>query len=93
MVKLFRGELVGCFGLTEPNHGSDPAHMETKVCLYNLYISTPPPPPPLPILVMKRVVQFVQPFREQLYNFERSCDKFKKKFVFRLCFQLPDVPY
>jgi hypothetical protein len=22
---------VGCFGLTEPNHGSDPAHMETKV--------------------------------------------------------------
>ncbi len=29
--KLFRGELVGCFGLTEPNHGSDPAHMETRV--------------------------------------------------------------
>ena len=28
---FFRGELVGCFGLTEPNHGSDPAHMETKV--------------------------------------------------------------
>lgn len=25
-----RGELVGCFGLTEPNHGSDPAGMETK---------------------------------------------------------------
>ena len=30
-IYLFRGELVGCFGLTEPNHGSDPAHMETKV--------------------------------------------------------------
>jgi len=28
--KLARGELVGCFGLTEPNHGSDPAHMETR---------------------------------------------------------------
>eukprot|EP01126_Amoeba_proteus_P010291 TRINITY_DN13_c0_g1_i4.p1 TRINITY_DN13_c0_g1~~TRINITY_DN13_c0_g1_i4.p1 ORF type:complete len:423 (-),score=86.53 TRINITY_DN13_c0_g1_i4:214-1482(-) len=24
------GELVGCFGLTEPNHGSDPGSMETK---------------------------------------------------------------
>ena len=28
--KLAKGELVGCFGLTEPNHGSDPAGMETK---------------------------------------------------------------
>ncbi|KAF8548994.1 hypothetical protein OG21DRAFT_1526121 [Imleria badia] len=27
--QLARGELVGCFGLTEPNHGSDPAGMET----------------------------------------------------------------
>lgn len=27
--KLATGELVGCFGLTEPNHGSDPASMET----------------------------------------------------------------
>ncbi|KAI8816312.1 acyl-CoA dehydrogenase/oxidase [Fimicolochytrium jonesii] len=27
--KLARGELVGCFGLTEPNHGSDPSSMET----------------------------------------------------------------
>lgn len=26
---LATGELVGCFGLTEPNHGSDPAGMET----------------------------------------------------------------
>lgn len=25
-----RGEIVGCFGLTEPNHGSDPSGMETK---------------------------------------------------------------
>jgi len=24
-----KGELIGCFGLTEPNHGSDPAGMET----------------------------------------------------------------
>ncbi|HUG34590.1 MAG TPA: acyl-CoA dehydrogenase [Anaerolineales bacterium] len=28
--KLATGELVGCFGLTEPNHGSDPASMETR---------------------------------------------------------------
>ena len=27
---LARGELVGCFGLTEPNHGSDPSGMETR---------------------------------------------------------------
>ncbi|MDK8462196.1 acyl-CoA dehydrogenase [Marinobacter sp. SS13-12] len=28
--KLASGELVGCFGLTEPNHGSDPGNMETR---------------------------------------------------------------
>ncbi|MEN9562867.1 MAG: hypothetical protein RIR73_1111 [Chloroflexota bacterium] len=28
--KLASGEWVGCFGLTEPNHGSDPASMQTK---------------------------------------------------------------
>ena len=27
---LASGELVGCFGLTEPNHGSDPGSMETR---------------------------------------------------------------
>ena len=27
---LARGELVGCFGLTEPDHGSDPASMVTR---------------------------------------------------------------
>ncbi|KAL4071287.1 acyl-CoA dehydrogenase NM domain-like protein [Scleroderma yunnanense] len=27
--RLATGELIGCFGLTEPNHGSDPAGMET----------------------------------------------------------------
>lgn len=26
---LAKGEIVGCFGLTEPNHGSDPSSMET----------------------------------------------------------------
>lgn len=25
-----RGEILGCFGLTEPNHGSDPGSMETR---------------------------------------------------------------
>jgi len=28
--QLARGDLVGCFGLTEPNHGSDPSGMETR---------------------------------------------------------------
>jgi glutaryl-CoA dehydrogenase len=28
--KLATGEWVGCFGLTEPNHGSDPASMVTR---------------------------------------------------------------
>jgi len=27
---LAKGELIGCFGLTEPNHGSDPGAMETR---------------------------------------------------------------
>jgi glutaryl-CoA dehydrogenase len=29
--KLASGELVGCFGLTEPNHGSDPGSMESRI--------------------------------------------------------------
>ncbi len=28
--KLASGEFIGCFGLTEPDHGSNPAGMETK---------------------------------------------------------------
>ncbi|EJD00041.1 acyl-CoA dehydrogenase domain-containing protein [Fomitiporia mediterranea MF3/22] len=28
--RLGKGEIIGCFGLTEPNHGSDPAGMETS---------------------------------------------------------------
>ncbi|GHA67600.1 glutaryl-CoA dehydrogenase [Formosimonas limnophila] len=28
--KLAAGEAIGCFGLTEPNHGSDPAGMQTR---------------------------------------------------------------
>jgi glutaryl-CoA dehydrogenase len=27
---LAKGERIGCFGLTEPNHGSDPGSMETR---------------------------------------------------------------
>ena len=27
--KLASGEMLGCFGLTEPNHGSNPSGMET----------------------------------------------------------------
>jgi glutaryl-CoA dehydrogenase len=29
--KLAKGEMLGAFGLTEPNHGSDPGSMETKI--------------------------------------------------------------
>ncbi len=29
--KLASGEIIGCFGLTEPNHGSDPGSMETRI--------------------------------------------------------------
>lgn len=29
--KLATGELMGCFGLTEPNHGSNPSSMETTI--------------------------------------------------------------
>ena len=29
--KLAKGELFGCFGLTEPNHGSNPSGMETTI--------------------------------------------------------------
>ena len=28
--RLATGEVIGCFGLTEPNHGSDPGSMETR---------------------------------------------------------------
>ncbi|XP_066564119.1 glutaryl-CoA dehydrogenase b isoform X2 [Amia ocellicauda] len=28
--RLARGDILGCFGLTEPNHGSDPGGMETR---------------------------------------------------------------
>ena len=31
--QLAQGKLVGCFGLTEPNHGSDPGSMETRARL------------------------------------------------------------
>jgi len=29
--RLASGEIIGCFGLTEPNHGSDPGSMLTKI--------------------------------------------------------------
>ena len=28
--KLASAEWIGCFGLTEPNHGSDPGNMEAR---------------------------------------------------------------
>ena len=30
VISIATGELVGCFGLTEPDHGSDPGGMETR---------------------------------------------------------------
>jgi glutaryl-CoA dehydrogenase len=29
--RLASGEIIGCFGLTEPNHGSDPGSMTTRI--------------------------------------------------------------
>ncbi len=29
--KLATGEMIGCFGLTEPDHGSDPGGMQTRI--------------------------------------------------------------
>jgi glutaryl-CoA dehydrogenase len=31
--RMATGELIGCFGLTEPDHGSDPASMSTRAAL------------------------------------------------------------
>jgi glutaryl-CoA dehydrogenase len=28
---LAKGDIIGCFGLTEPNHGSDPGSMESRI--------------------------------------------------------------
>jgi glutaryl-CoA dehydrogenase len=36
--KLAAGELIGCFGLTEPNYGSDPGSMITKARKEVLYV-------------------------------------------------------
>ena len=30
LLRLARGESIGCFGLTEPNHGSDPGSMQSR---------------------------------------------------------------
>lgn len=35
--KLYSGEYIGCFGLTEPQAGSDPASMSTTAVLHNDY--------------------------------------------------------
>ena len=35
--KLYSGEHIGCFGLTEPNAGSDPASMTTRAVLHKDY--------------------------------------------------------
>ena len=39
MVFPAKGHLIGCFGLTEPNHGSDPGGMEA-VAVYNKHNDT-----------------------------------------------------
>ena len=37
--KLASGEIIGCFGLTEPNHGSDPGNMEsTAIAVTDGYV-------------------------------------------------------
>ncbi len=32
LAEMARGKAIGCFGLTEPDHGSDPGAMETRAC-------------------------------------------------------------
>ncbi len=34
---LAKGDLIGCFGLTEPDHGSDPSGMQTRATSYGDY--------------------------------------------------------
>ena len=35
--ELAKGNLIGCFGLTEPDHGSDPSGMKTRAAFKNGY--------------------------------------------------------
>jgi glutaryl-CoA dehydrogenase len=35
--ELAKGDIIGCFGLTEPDHGSDPSGMKTKAVLKDNY--------------------------------------------------------
>ena len=51
--RLATGEIVGCFGLTEPNHGSDPAGMETraKVNFFHIFF-----------IFVKAFLELVEPF-------------------------------
>ena len=35
--ELAKGNLIGCFGLTEPDHGSDPSGMKTRAVFKNNY--------------------------------------------------------
>jgi glutaryl-CoA dehydrogenase len=30
LLSMAAGDAIGCFGLTEPDHGSDPANMRTR---------------------------------------------------------------
>jgi hypothetical protein len=46
--KLAKGELVGCFGLTEPDHGSDPGGMTTRARKAEGGFGSPAPRPGSP---------------------------------------------
>jgi glutaryl-CoA dehydrogenase len=41
--KLATGEWIGCFGLTEPNHGSDPGSMITRAARWTAATACPAP--------------------------------------------------
>ncbi len=47
--KMATGELLGCFGLTEPDHGSDPGSMVTRAEKVPAALSSPAPKPGSPI--------------------------------------------
>ena len=62
--KLAKAELIGCFGLTEPDHGSDPGSMVTRADKvsggYDLHATCTAEAPPAPDLIKLRFAESAQ---------------------------------